>query len=166
MACRDVIGYAFYLQSVSCRGMCAFESGARYDAYLSGLVCAAHETWGTTPLYEPRVGTNGGIADDGALSLNGEVDLLTCQTAYVAIIVGDLGHNDNEVGAISHQRLAHLIGIEPQLGAATRRHLLLTANDLAVFYTLCHELDILPLAVGIALLTRFPEVPKTGEGEN
>lgn len=166
VAYGDVVRYAFYLEGVSLGCVCAFVCGARYDAYFSCLVCATHEAWGATPLYYPRVGTDGCIADDCAFSLYGEGYLLTGETPNVAIVVGDFGYYDDEVGAISHERPAHLIGMEPQPGATTRRHLLLTANDLAVFYPLCHEPDVLPLAVGVALLTRLPEVPEAGEFED
>ena len=74
-------------------------------------------------------------------------------------VIGDLTDNNNEVGAISHERLAHIINAEAELGTASRRHLFRCEHHLTVDDTLCHHLYVLPILLRIAPIASLEEVP-------
>ena len=156
---RHVVRYALYFQLGWCRCVSARELYLSLDRNLTSLTGRADEDGGRTPLYSPGIGIYRGIANDFALTLDGEAYVLLGQTAHMAQVVSDLTDYDNEVGAVGYEFAPHLVGIETQFGATARRHFLLLADYLAIDDAFCQHLDTLPVALGIAVAACLEEVP-------
>ena len=136
--------HTFYGQRVGYGRVDALKCGPDDNTYLSCRVCRAHQHRGTAPLHHSRIGHDTGIADDRALAFDGECHVLACLTTHMPLVVGHLGHHDDEVRAVGYEFLAHLVGIESQLRAAPSRHFLFAANYLTVDNTFGNELYFLP----------------------
>ncbi len=56
------------------------------------------------------------VAYDAALTADGEADVVSGETLHVAVVISHFSHDDDEVAAVRRQLLAHIVGIEAQLG--------------------------------------------------
>ncbi len=56
------------------------------------------------------------ISYDLTFTLNGEHDVLLCQTAHISVVVSDLSHHNYEIGTVSNKRLSIPVGVKTQLG--------------------------------------------------
>ena len=91
--------------------------GLNFDfACLSGTT---NEYGCTAPLDSARIGIDRGITYDLAFAFDSKADVFFRQTTYMSQVVSHLADNNNEVRAICHEFLAHIIDIKTKLGTST-----------------------------------------------
>ena len=122
VAHRQVVGHAFYLQLGRCWGVGAWELYLGLDLDLASLLCATNQYRRRAPFHSTWVGIDGGVANDLAFALDGKADIFLGQATHMSQVVGHLADDDDEVGAVSHEWLAHVVNAEAQLRATARWH--------------------------------------------
>ena len=131
--------------------------------YLAGFARGTHQDGCRPPLHGARIGIDGSIANDLSFAFDGENNVLLGQAADMSQIVGHLGNHHNKIRTVGHKVVLLLGQTQTKLRGTARRHLLGAAHHSSVDDALGIHVHHHPVALGVAVRARFPEIPHVFE---